>query len=415
MIHHIPAQRLEQPYELVKIHPYSNAEDPLWYKRAVLYEVHVRAFCDTNRDGKGDFQGLAEKIPYLKKLGVTCLWILPFFDSPLKDDGYDVRDYRKVHPDFGDLEDFKWFLKVAHESGLRVIIELIMNHTSDQHFWFQQSRLGKGNPYSDYYVWSDTDTRYSGTRIIFIDTEKSNWTFDPVRKQYFWHRFYSHQPDLNYDNPKVEEEMMDVARFWLKIGIDGFRADAVPYLYEREGTSNENLPETHQFFKRLRRMMDAEFPGTVLLSEANQLPIDAVEYFGRGDEFDMSFHFPVMPRLFMALRKETRFPIVEVMKETPDIPSACQWVVFLRNHDELTLEMVSEEEREYMWGEYAKDARMRCNLGIRRRLFPLVENSRLEAELLNALLFSLPGTPVIYYGDEIGMGDNVFLGDRFHH
>ncbi|KAA6393219.1 MAG: Maltose alpha-D-glucosyltransferase/ alpha-amylase [Streblomastix strix] len=398
---------------------HTNEQDPLWYKHAVLYEVHVRAFCDSNEDGKGDFQGLAEKIPYLRKLGVTCLWLLPFFDSPLKDDGYDIRDYYKVHPDFGDIDDFKWFLKVAHSNGLRVVIELIMNHTSDQHFWFQESKkdkidkvTGEINKYRDYYVWNKDDNRYLGTRIIFIDTEKSNWSYDEQRGEYYWHRFFSHQPDLNYDNEDVEKEMIEVARYWLKLGVDGFRADAVPYLYEREGTSNENLPETHQFFKRLRAIMDKEYPGTILLSEANQLPKEASQYFGVGDEFHLSFNFPVMPRLFIALRKQDRTPIVEVMNQTPDIPQNCQWVIFLRNHDELTLEMVSPEDRDYMWAEFAKDIRMRCNLGIRRRLFPLLDGHRQEVELLNALLLSLPGSPVIYYGDEIGMGDNVYLGDR---
>eukprot|EP00770_Monocercomonoides_exilis_P011379 MONOS_11323.1-p1 / transcript=MONOS_11323.1 / gene=MONOS_11323 / organism=Monocercomonoides_exilis_PA203 / gene_product=maltose alpha-D-glucosyltransferase / transcript_product=maltose alpha-D-glucosyltransferase / location=Mono_scaffold00563:170-3553(+) / protein_length=547 / sequence_SO=supercontig / SO=protein_coding / is_pseudo=false len=412
MYHPDNEEEFEPLTESVPIGPDTNRLDPLWYKRAILYEVHVRAFFDTNKDGKGDFQGLAEKIPYLKKLGVTCLWLLPFFDSPLRDDGYDVRDYRKVHPDFGTIEDFKWFVKVAHEHGIRVLIELIMNHSSDQHKWFQESRKGRDNPYSDYYVWSDDPNKYKGTRIIFCDTEKSNWTYDPIRKQYYWHRFFSHQPDLNYDNPAVVAEMMDIARFWLDIGIDGFRADAIPYLYEREGTSNENLPETHEFCKHLRRFMEKEYPGTVLLSEANMMPKDAAAYFGNGDEFQMSFHFPIMPRLFMCLRAECRDKLVDIMEQTPDIPLSCQWVMFLRNHDELTLEMVTDEEREWMWGKYAYDRRMRCNLGIRRRLFPLVENHRIEVELLNALLFSLPGTPVIYYGDEIGMGDNIYLGDR---
>ncbi|KAK2942448.1 putative Trehalose synthase/amylase TreS [Blattamonas nauphoetae] len=412
MYTHQPTPSIRQPHGWHPITKDSNKNDPLWYRRAILYEVHVRAFFDSNGDGKGDFQGLAQKIPYLKKLGVTCLWLLPFCDSPLKDDGYDVRDYCKVHSDFGDITDFKTFLDIAHQHGLRVIVELVMNHTSDQHMWFKESRKGKDNKYSDYYVWGDDPDKFKNVRIIFLDTEKSNWTYDEERKQYFWHRFFSHQPDLNYDCPAVWDEMMNVARFWAKLGVDGFRADAAPYLYQREGTSCENLPESHHFFKELRKMLDKEYPGTCLLSEANQMPAESVQYFGNGDEFHLGFHFPLMPKIFMALKKGIRQPIVEVLKETPPIPPNCQWVMFLRNHDELTLEMVTEEERQFMWEGYASEHQMRCNLGIRRRLLPLLDNDQSQYRLLMSLLISLPGTPVLYYGDEIGMGDNVFLGDR---
>ena len=388
-------------------------EEPLWYKDAIIYQVHVKAFYDSNGDGRGDFRGLREKLDYLQDLGVTCLWLLPFYPSPLKDDGYDIADYRGIHPDYGTLEDFQAFLEATHARGMRVITELVLNHTSDQHPWFQEARRNPASPYRDYYVWSDTDQRYAGARVIFLDTERSNWTWDPVAKAYYWHRFFSHQPDLNYDNPQVREEILDVIAFWLDRGVDGLRCDAVPYLYEREGTNCENLPETHAFMKRLRRFVDERYGGTrLLLAEANQWPEDVVAYFGEGDEFHMAFHFPLMPRMFMAIRQEDRHPITEILKRTPPIPPACQWALFLRNHDELTLEMVTDEELDYMYHEYARDPQMRLNLGIRRRLAPLLEGSRRRMELLNSLLFSLPGTPIIYYGDEIGMGDNIYLGDR---
>ncbi len=386
--------------------------DPLWYKDAIIYEVPVKSFYDSNADGIGDFRGLMEKLDYLQDLGINTLWILPFYPSPLRDDGYDIADYYSVHPDYGTIEDFQAFLDEAHNRGIRVITELVMNHTSDQHPWFQSARSSPDSPYRDYYVWSDTDQRYLGARIIFIDTERSNWTWDPVAKQYFWHRFFSHQPDLNFDNPKVHEEMLNIVAFWLDKGVDGLRCDAIPYLYEREGTNCENLPETHAFVKKLRRFIDERFENRMLLAEANQWPADVREYFGDGDEFHMAFHFPIMPRIFMALRREDRTPIVEIIQQTPDIPESCQWAIFLRNHDELTLEMVTDAERDYMYYSYASDPRMRLNLGIRRRLAPLMENGRRQIELLNCLLLSLPGTPVIYYGDEIGMGDNIYLGDR---
>jgi maltose alpha-D-glucosyltransferase/alpha-amylase len=387
--------------------------DPLWYKKAVIYELHIRAFYDSNADGHGDIPGLIEKLPYLQDLGVTCLWILPHYPSPLKDDGYDIADFYAVHPDYGTLADFQRLVDEAHKRDIRIISELVVNHTSDQHAWFQESRRDPASPKRDFYVWSDTDEKYRGTRIIFTDTERSNWTWDPVAKQYFWHRFFSHQPDLNYDNPEVQEAMLDVMRFWLNMGVDGFRCDAVPYLFEREGTNCENLPETHAFLKRLRKTLDAEYGGDkMLLAEANQWPADVRVYFGDGDEFHMGFHFPVMPRLFMAVRREDRTPIVEILQQTPDIPETCQWAIFLRNHDELTLEMVTDEDRDYMYREYATDPRMRINLGIRRRLAPLMDNGRRRIELMHALLFTLPGTPVMYYGDEIGMGDNIYLGDR---
>ncbi|MFZ5471878.1 MAG: maltose alpha-D-glucosyltransferase [Myxococcota bacterium] len=386
--------------------------DPLWFKKAIIYELHVRAFYDSNGDGIGDLRGLIEKLPYLESLGVDCLWLLPMYPSPLRDDGYDIADYYSIHPDYGTLEDFKRLVDEAHRRGLRILTELVVNHTSDQHPWFIEARSDPSSPKRAYYVWSDTDDRYRGARVIFTDTEKSNWTWDPVAKQYFWHRFFSHQPDLNYDNPAVQEEMFNVLRFWLSLGVDGFRVDAVPYLFEREGTNCENLPETHAYLKRIRALMDAEFPGRVLLAEANQWPSDVRVYFGEGDEFHMGFHFPVMPRLFMGLRREERRPIVEIMQQTPEIPPNCQWAIFLRNHDELTLEMVTDEDRDYMYREYAKDRRMRLNLGIRRRLAPLMDNGRRRIELMHSLLFSLPGTPVMYYGDELGMGDNVYLGDR---
>jgi maltose alpha-D-glucosyltransferase/alpha-amylase len=388
--------------------------DPLWYKDAVIYEAHVRAFRDSNGDGMGDFRGLAEKLDYLEDLGVTAIWLLPFFPSPWKDDGYDIADFRNVHPAYGTLRDFQHFLKEAHRRGLKVITELVVNHTSDQHEWFQRSRRAEpGSRWRDFYVWSDSPAKYDGVRIIFKDFEPSNWSWDPVAKAYYWHRFFSHQPDLNFDNPLVRRAVMHTLDFWAEMGVDGFRLDAIPYLYEREGTSCENLPETHVFLKELRRHLDERFPNRMLLAEANMWPEDAVAYFGAtGDECQMSFHFPLMPRLFMALRLEDRLPIVEILKRTPVIPETCQWAMFLRNHDELTLEMVTDEERDYMYRSYAADQRARINLGIRRRLAPLLENDRPRIEVMNALLFSMPGTPVMYYGDEIGMGDNVYLGDR---
>ncbi len=387
--------------------------DPEWYKRAVFYEVLVRGFADSNADGVGDLRGMTDKLDYLQWLGVDCLWLPPFFASPLRDGGYDVSDYTAVLPEFGDIQDFKEFLDEAHARGMRVIIDFVMNHTSDQHPWFQASRSDPDGDYGDFYVWADDDSGYSDARIIFVDTESSNWTFDPVRKQYFWHRFFSHQPDLNFENPRVQDAIIEALRFWLDIGIDGFRLDAVPYLFEEEGTNCENLPKTHDFLKHVRKVVDADYPDTVLLCEANQWPADVVEYFGQdGDECQMAFHFPVMPRLFMGVRREQRFPISEIMAQTPKIPENCQWGVFLRNHDELTLEMVTDEERDYMWGEYAKDPRMKANIGIRRRLAPLLDNDTNTLELFNALLLSLPGSPVLYYGDEIGMGDNIWLGDR---
>ena len=388
------------------------AQDGLWYKDAVIYQVHVRAFYDSSGDGNGDFRGLAQKLDYLQELGVTAIWLMPFFPSPLRDDGYDIADYRSVNPTYGTLDDFKAFLGAAHQRGIRVIIEMVLNHTSDQHPWFQESRSSRNNPRRDWYVWSDTDTKYKGTRLIFLDTELSNWAWDPVSKQYYWHRFFSHQPDLNYDNPQVREEMWEIMKFWLQMGVDAFRLDAVPYLVEREGTNCENLPETHQIIKDLRARIDREFPGRMLLAEANQWPADLRSYFGNGDEFHMAFHFPLMPRMFMGLKLEDRKPITEILKQTPEIPEVCQWCLFLRNHDELTLEMVTDMERDYMYDEYAKEKAMRLNLGIRRRLAPLLDNDRRRIELMNGMLMSLPGTPIIYYGDEIGMGDNVNLGDR---
>jgi len=392
------------------------SRDPDWFKRAVFYEVLVRGFSDSNSDGTGDLRGLADKLDYLAWLGIDCLWLPPFYPSPLRDGGYDISYYEGVLAEFGTIDDFTALLKAAHERGIKVIIDFVMNHTSDQHAWFQASRKDPNGPYGNYYVWSDDDTRYPDARIIFVDTEPSNWTFDPVRKQYFWHRFFSHQPDLNFDSPDVQQAMIDALRFWLDLGIDGFRLDAVPYLYERDGTNGENLPETHEFLKRLRKEIDRDYPDRVMLCEANQWPDDVVQYFGDpatgGDECHMAFHFPVMPRIFMAVRRENRYPISEIMEQTPSIPANCQWGIFLRNHDELTLEMVSDEERDYMWAEYAKDPRMKANIGIRRRLAPLLENDINQIELFTALLLSLPGSPVLYYGDEIGMGDNIWLGDR---
>jgi maltose alpha-D-glucosyltransferase / alpha-amylase len=387
--------------------------DPQWYKDAIIYEVHVRAFYDSNADGVGDFPGLTQKLPYLHDLGVTCLWLLPFYPSPLRDDGYDIADYTSINPIYGTLEDFKRLVDAAHALNIRVLTELVINHTSDQHPWFQRARRApRGSPEREYYVWSDTDTKYAGTRIIFTDTEKSNWTYDPVAGQYYWHRFFSHQPDLNLDNPQVLADILDIMRFWLDLGVDALRLDAIPYLIEREGTINENLPDTHAILKRIRHELDLRYPDRALLAEANQWPSDVQAYFGDADECHMAFHFPLMPRIFMALRQEDRHPIVEILNQTPEIPPTCQWALFLRNHDELTLEMVTDEERDYMYAQYAADTQMRVNVGIRRRLAPLMENSRPRIELMNSLLLSLPGTPIIYYGDEIGMGDNVYLGDR---
>jgi maltose alpha-D-glucosyltransferase / alpha-amylase len=390
-----------------------SAADPLWYKDAIIYELHVKAFMDSNNDGIGDFQGLLSKLDYVQDLGVTCLWLLPFFPSPLRDDGYDISDYLSVHPNYGTMADFRECLIQAHNRGLQVMIELVINHTSDQHPWFQRARLApKGSPERDFYVWSDSDQKYPGARIIFTDTEKSNWTWDPEAQQYYWHRFFSHQPDLNYDNPAVIEEVVKVMRYWLDMGVDGLRVDAIPYLVEREGTNCENLPETHAVMKRIRAEIDKDYAARTILAEANQWPDDVRIYYGDGDECHMAFHFPLMPRMYMALRQEDRLPITDIMAQTPEIPHNCQWGLFLRNHDELTLEMVSDEERDYMYLAYSADPRMRINVGIRRRLAPLVDNNRRRIELLNSLLFSFPGTPIVYYGDEIGMGDNIYLGDR---
>jgi maltose alpha-D-glucosyltransferase/alpha-amylase len=390
-----------------------SAADQLWYKDAVVYQLHVRAFCDANGDGIGDFRGLRQRLGYLQDLGVTALWLLPFYPSPLRDDGYDIADYQDVHPDYGTLLEFRELLDDAHRRGLRVITELVCNHTSDQHPWFQRARHAPaGSPERDFYVWSDTPDRYQQARIIFKDFETSNWAWDPVARAYYWHRFYSHQPDLNFDHPPVRAALLQVVDFWLGLGVDGLRLDAVPYLFERDGTSCENLPETHAFLRDLRRHVDERFPGRMLLAEANQWPEDAVAYFGAGDECHMAFHFPLMPRVFMALSMEDRFPIADVLAQTPPIPDSAQWALFLRNHDELTLEMVTDEERDYMCRAYAQDPRMRINMGIRRRLAPLLQNNRRRRELVNALLLSSPGTPVLYYGDEIGMGDNIYLGDR---
>jgi maltose alpha-D-glucosyltransferase / alpha-amylase len=386
--------------------------DPRWFKRAVFYEIHIRGFFDGNDDGAGDFRGLIDKLDYLQWLGIDCIWLLPMYASPLRDGGYDIADFLQIHPDYGSVEDFRMFVEAAHQRGIRVIADLVMNHTSSDHPWFQESRSSPDSPKRDWYVWSDTDDRYPEVRIIFIDSEPSNWTWDPVAGQYYWHRFFSHQPDLNFDNPEVQEAMLDVLRFWLDLGIDGFRLDAVPYLYERDATNGENLAETHEYLKRVRAEVDARYPDRVLLAEANQWPEDVVAYFGEGDECHMAFHFPVMPRMFMSLRREEAKPILEILDRTPAIPDNVQWGLFLRNHDELTLEMVTDEERDYMYAEYAKDPRMKLNLGIRRRLAPLLDNGRDEIELMHAILFSLPGAPVLYYGDEIGMGDNVYLGDR---
>ncbi|HEX2046282.1 MAG TPA: maltose alpha-D-glucosyltransferase [Acidimicrobiales bacterium] len=390
----------------------SDPIDHRWYQRAVFYEVLVRGFYDSNNDGTGDIRGLTERLDHIQWLGADCIWLLPFYQSPLRDGGYDISDFFSILPEYGDLADVVELVEECHRRGLRLIADLVMNHTSDQHPWFQESRQDRTNPKADWYVWSDDDTRYPDARIIFVDTERSNWAWDPVRQQYYWHRFFSHQPDLNYDNPEVQQAMLDVVRFWLDLGLDGFRLDAVPYLFERDGTNGENLPETHEFLRRLRKELDASHPGTVLLAEANQWPADVVDYYGNGDECHMCFHFPLMPRMFMAVRREQRYPITEILAQTPEIPEGCQWGIFLRNHDELTLEMVTDDERDYMYNEYAKDPRMKRNIGIGRRLAPLVDNDRGVAQLLHALLFSMPGSPVLYYGDEIGMGDNIYLGDR---
>ncbi len=396
-------------------------EDPLWYKDAVIYQVHLKSFFDSNNDGIGDFPGLIAKLDYIAGLGVNTIWLLPFYPSPRRDDGYDISEYRAVHTDYGTLADARRFIGEAHRRGLRVITELVINHTSDQHPWFQRARRAKkGSAARNYYVWSDTDTKYPDTRIIFLDTEKSNWTWDPVAQQYFWHRFYSHQPDLNFDNPQVMRSVIGIMRYWLDMGVDGLRLDAIPYLVERDGTNNENLLETHEVLKRIRAEIDANYPDRMLLAEANQWPEDTRPYFGgqdgatesRGDECHMAFHFPLMPRMYMALAQEDRFPMIDILRQTPEIPPDCQWAIFLRNHDELTLEMVTDRERDYLWNYYAADRRARINLGIRRRLAPLLERDRRRIELLNSLLLSMPGTPVIYYGDEIGMGDNIYLGDR---
>ncbi|MGI8711532.1 MAG: maltose alpha-D-glucosyltransferase [Acidimicrobiales bacterium] len=389
-----------------------SGDDPRWYQRAIFYEVLVRGFRDSDGDGSGDLQGITEKLDYLEWLGVDCLWLLPFYASPLRDGGYDISDFFSVLPEFGTVADAVELIDAAHHRGIRVIADMVMNHTSDQHPWFVESRSSRHNPRHDWYVWNDDPDRWPEARVIFVDSEPSNWTWDAQREQYYWHRFFHHQPDLNYDNPHVADAMLDVVRYWLGLGLDGFRLDAVPYLFERDGTDGENLPETHEYLRRVRKVVEDEFPGRVLLAEANQWPADVVDYFGEADECHMCFHFPLMPRMFMAARQETARPIREILAQTPDIPDGAQWGIFLRNHDELTLEMVTDEERDYMYAEYAKDPRMKRNVGIARRLAPLIDNDRRVAELFHALLFSLPGSPVMYYGDEIGMGDNIYLGDR---
>ncbi|BDZ42993.1 hypothetical protein GCM10025865_22920 [Paraoerskovia sediminicola] len=394
--------------------PQGLSDDPEWYKTAVFYEVLVRAFSDSGDAGSGDLRGLIQRLDYLQWLGIDCLWLPPFYPSPLRDGGYDVADYTAIASQYGTVEDFTELMDAAHERGMRVVIDLVMNHTSDQHPWFQASRSDPEGPYGDFYVWSDDNEKYGDARIIFVDTETSNWTFDPVRRQYFWHRFFGHQPDLNFENPRVVDAMIDVARFWLRLGVDGFRLDAVPYLFEEEGTNCENLPRTHGFLSKVRAMVDTEFPGRIMLAEANQWPNDVVDYFGSDAEPEchMCFHFPVMPRIYYAIKDQRAGSIVEILADTPEIPAAGQWSTFLRNHDELTLEMVSTEERASMYGWYAPDSRMRANVGIRRRLAPLLDNSRAEIHLAHALLLSLPGSPCLYYGDEIGMGDNIWLPDR---
>ncbi len=387
-------------------------DQSLWYKNAVFYQVYVRAFKDSNGDGHGDLRGLTQKLDYLQDLGIDCIWLMPIYPSPLKDDGYDIADYYNVAKIFGTIDDFKMLLEAAHARGMRLIMDLVMNHTSDEHPWFQAARSDRNSPYRDYYVWSDTDQKYKDARIIFVDSEPSNWSWDEQAGQYYWHRFYASQPDLNYDSPKVRNEIINVARFWLDFGIDGFRVDAVPYLFEREGTNCENLPETHAYLKKLRAFMDEHYPNRILLCEANQSPENVRPYFGDGDEFHLGFHFPIMPRIYMALRKGRANDLRDILRRTPSIPENCQWCTFLRNHDELTLEMVTPEERQWMWEQYAPQVRMRLNLGIRRRLAPLLDNDRRKIELIHSLLFTLPGSPIIYYGDEIGMGDNIWLPDR---
>ncbi|MGE5461971.1 MAG: maltose alpha-D-glucosyltransferase [Syntrophothermus sp.] len=384
----------------------------LWYKSAIFYQIYVRAFYDSNGDGHGDIQGLKSKLGYLQDLGVDCIWLMPIYPSPLKDDGYDIADYYNIAETFGTVEDLRQLVDEAHTRGIRIVMDLVLNHTSDAHPWFQSARADRNSPYRDYYVWSDTDKKYQEARIIFLDTEPSNWSWDEMAGQYYWHRFYASQPDLNYDNPKVQEEMLRIAGFWLDAGIDGFRADAVPYLFEREGTNCENLPETHAYLKKLRAFMDEHYPGRILLCEANQWPEDVRPYFGDGDEFHMGFHFPIMPRIYMALKKGRAEDMKGILARTPPIPENCQWCIFLRNHDELTLEMVTPEERQWMWEQYAYEPRMRLNLGIRRRLSPLLENDRRKIELAYSILLTLPGSPILYYGDEIGMGDNIWLEDR---
>jgi len=399
--------------EQIHVKKAGSATDPLWYKDAVIYELHVRTFQDSNGDGIGDLPGLISRLDYLQNLGVTCIWLLPFFPSPLRDDGYDIADYVDVHPTYGTIDDFKSFLSAAHERGMQVLIELVINHTSDQHPWFKAARLAPpGSPERNFYVWSPTDQLYRDAPIIFSDTEKSNWAWDDVAHSYYWHRFFSHQPDLNFDNPAVMEEVLKAMRFWLDLGVDALRMDAIPYLVERDGTTCESLPETHAIIKKLRATIDAEYTNRFLLAEANQWPTDVRPYFGDGDECHMTFHFPLMPRIYMALRQEDRLPITDIIAQTPAIPDNCQWGLFLRNHDELTLEMVTSDERDYMYFAYSADPRMRVNSGIRRRLAPLLDNNRRRIELLNSLLLSFPGTPIMYYGDEIGMGDNIYLGDR---
>lgn len=385
---------------------------PLWYKDAIFYELYVRAFRDSNADGHGDLKGVIEKLGYLQDLGVNCVWLLPIFPSPLKDDGYDVADFAGIHPDYGTLEDFKELIQQAHRRNIRVITDFVVNHLSAEHPWFQAARSDRNSPFRDFFVWSDTQEKYPGARIIFLDTEESNWTWDEKAGQYYWHRFYSSQPDLNYDNPEVQREILDAMKFWMDMGIDGFRVDAIPYLFERDGTNCENLPETHEFLKKMRSFVDQHFPNAVLLSEANQWPEDVREYFGDGDEMHMAFHFPVMPRIFMSVRRESTNPLRRILNRTPPIPDNCQWCTFIRNHDELTLEMVTENDRHWMWNQFAPDPRMRLNLGIRRRLAPLLENDFAKIVLANSLLFTLPGSPIVYYGDEIGMGDNIWLNDR---
>lgn len=395
------------------VHSESIADQSLdWYKDCVFYQVYVRGFQDSTKDGNGDLRGLIERLDYLRELGVQCLWLMPILESPLRDGGYDISDFQQIDHSIGTVKDFELLTQAAHDRGIRIIADLVISHTSDQHHWFQEARRDPQSLYRNYYVWSDTDKKYQDAAVIFNDTHTSNWSWDPVARQYYWHRFFHHQPDLNYDNPAVQREMLSIMSYWLDRGIDGFRVDAVPYLFEREGTKCENLPETHQFCKEMRRLVDERYPGTLLLAEANQWPSELVHYFGHGDEFHMAFNFPLMPRMFSAIRREDSRPIIDIISSLPPIPQSCQWALFLRNHDELTLEMVTDAERDYMYNEYAKDPRMRLNKGIRRRLAPLMENDRRQIELLHSLLFTLPGSPVIYYGDEIGMGDNIYLGDR---